>query len=104
MNVSRCLQKTQRGFSRTPNMSKLQLTEQVALIRKAEKQSRALSEVLAAAGWTYDDLIYRKSVRAERKGTKPLLLDEFQACKGGPQFVSFFSGCGGMDLGLEAIG
>ena len=86
-------------------MSKLHLTEQVALIRKAEKQSRALSEVLAAAGWTYDDLIYRKSsFRGDRKGTKPLLLNEFSAAKGGPQFVSFFSGCGGMDLGLEAIG
>lgn len=80
------------------------LREQGAIIRRAERQNRPLSEVLFESKWTYDDLRYRKSCLVRWRGKKPISLNDLSDDKGGPRVVSFFTGCGGMDIGLEAVG
>ena len=81
------------------------VTEQLALLRKAEGSGQALAEVLASAGWSYDDLIYENSRIKLWRGRKPLTLDDLRwPNRKHTPFVSFFTGCGGMDLGLEAAG
>jgi DNA (cytosine-5)-methyltransferase 1 len=81
------------------------LKEQLALLRKAERTGQPLAEVLASAGWDYDDLIYENSRIKTWKGRRPSTLDDLRwpHRKHAP-FVSFFTGCGGMDQGLEAAG
>lgn len=80
------------------------LREQLILLRRAERQGRPLSEVLNDAGWSYEDLIYRNTRTVRVRNGQPLELGDVRATAHGTPFVSFFSGCGGMDLGLEAAG
>lgn len=82
----------------------IKLSEQLRLLSRATRSATPLSEVLEVAGWTFDDLIYRQSNSSKWRGRKPKLLSEFECLKAGPPVVSFFAGCGGMDLGLEAVG
>jgi DNA (cytosine-5)-methyltransferase 1 len=77
---------------------------QTKLLRQAEKTGDPVSAVLKQAGWTYDDLIYEKSGTKVWKGDAPLSLDGLHVPFTGIPSVSFFTGCGGMDLGLEAAG
>lgn len=77
---------------------------QTKLLKQAEKTGEPLSALLQQAGWTYDDLVYEKSGTRVWKGDGPLTLDKLQQTSTGIPLVSFFSGCGGMDLGLEAAG
>lgn len=79
------------------------LDDQIALIDKASETGAHFSDVLDDAGLTYDDLQYEFSRPAVASQKKPTSLDDFHKGKEVP-FVSFFTGCGGMDLGLEAIG
>jgi DNA (cytosine-5)-methyltransferase 1 len=51
-----------------------------------------------------DTLVYRDSYSRRWAGPGPTTLADFTAEHEGIPFVSFFTGCGGMDLGLEAIG
>src|SRR5262245_40645263 len=81
------------------------IKEQLQLLQKAERTSQSLAEVLSKAGWTYDDLIYENSRTKVWKGGRPFgLADLRSASPKGIPVVSFFTGCGGMDLGLEAAG
>ena len=77
---------------------------QVDLLRRAEKTGEPVSAVLKRAGFTYDDLIYERSKTKTWRGGSPLKLDELRQASNGVPCVSFFSGCGGMDLGIEAAG
>lgn len=81
------------------------IQEQLRLLQKAQQTSQPLAEVLSSAGWSYDDLIYEHSRAKVWKGGRGLSLDDLRSSKPkGVPVVSFFTGCGGMDLGLEASG
>ena len=84
--------------------SRSSITDQLSLIKKAERTGKAFDEVLERAGWTYDDLIYKRSRIRAWAGPPPLRLGELRSISHHTPVVSFFTGCGGMDLGLEAAG
>lgn len=85
-----------------PNLAHFR--EQIKLLEKAERTGESLAEVLAKAGWSYDDLIYENSRTKWWNGSRPPLLSEMPSEVGNVPVVSFFTGGGGMDLGLEAVG
>ena len=62
-----------------------------------------ISDVLAPAGLSIDDLVYENSRSLEWKGDLPLSLSSFKREADGTPIVSFFTGCGGMDIGFEAL-
>ncbi len=80
------------------------LKEQLKLLEKAERSGEPLAEVLTDAGWSYEDLVYENSRTKTYQDRRPASLDDLRASEKGAPVVSFFAGCGGMDLGLEAAG
>lgn len=80
------------------------LSEQKSLLRKALKSNEPLASVLERANWTYHDLIYSTSFQKKWQGSAAMTLKEFDSTPTGVPVVSFFTGCGGIDLGLEAVG
>jgi len=80
------------------------LIEQVRLLEKVAAGDGDLPSVLAEIGWTYDDLIYEISGTKRWTGPSPLQLGETTTPISGIPLVSFFTGCGGMDLGFESVG
>jgi DNA (cytosine-5)-methyltransferase 1 len=59
---------------------------------------------LSCRNLEYDDLVYRDSYSLRWAGPKETQLNDFTGLDASVPFVSFFTGCGGMDLGLEALG
>ncbi len=82
----------------------MDLARQDALLVQADKAGGDLASVLDASGWTYDDLTYAKSKKKIWKSGKPTGLKDFKRLVDGVPLVSFFTGCGGMDLGFEQVG
>lgn len=80
------------------------ISKQVKMLEKAERSGDALAEVLASEGLTYDDLIYENTRKSRFNENVPSTLDELSPENNETPIVSFFTGCGGMDLGLEAAG
>lgn len=80
------------------------LREQKTLLQKAITSNEPLASVLERASWTYHDLIYSQSYERKWSGGSALSLDDFDSTSTGVPVVSFFTGCGGIDLGLEAVG
>ena len=78
--------------------------DQLRLLKKAERTGEPLAEILARAGWSYEDLIYEHSRIKAWNGRHPASLDELRSPARHVPVVSFFTGCGGMDQGLEAAG
>lgn len=78
------------------------LKQQLMLLEKAERSGEPLVEILNNAGWTYGDLIYENSKKRLITIQAEPLLEKFKQKNNGIGVVSFFSGCGGMDLGFEA--
>lgn len=83
---------------------KINFDEQLRLIKKSENTGEPLADILARSGWSYDDLIYKNSYAKLKECRSPLLLDELRSENKSIPIVSFFTGCGGMDLGLKAVG
>jgi DNA (cytosine-5)-methyltransferase 1 len=80
-------------------------SRQEKLIRKATKEGARLQDVLVQYDLFYNDLIYEDSYSLRWSGPRGLNLESITPTRGcGIPFVSFFSGCGGMDLGFEALG
>ena len=77
---------------------------QLSLIKKAERTGEPFNQVLESAGWSYDDLIYERSQTRAWAGPPPLQLEELRVNAHRTPVVSFFAGCGGIDLGLETAG
>lgn len=77
---------------------------QTQLIADAASGPDHLSTVLTRNGFTYDDLRYERSEELQWSGPPALGLEQFRQASCGIPFVSFFTGCGGMDLGFEAAG
>lgn len=88
----------------------LSVSEQESLLKKCVDQELDLDEELSKLGLSYDDLVYRKSSLNEGA----LLLDtgevdirrieDIRCEKNSIPCVSFFSGCGGLDIGFEYAG
>ena len=87
-----------------PGIQKFVYDEQVRIFQLAESQGIELVDALATIGSTYDYLVYRNSETRQWTGASPKTLDDFSRPKNGIPFVSFFTGCGGIDLGFEALG
>lgn len=77
---------------------------QKKLVAKAVRDGDDLAAALAKAGSDYDDLVYERSHEKKWSGAAPLTLANFDAKVDGVPIVSFFTGCGGMDLGFERLG
>ncbi|MCC6826013.1 MAG: DNA cytosine methyltransferase [Acidobacteria bacterium] len=88
----------------TGSISASRLLEQKNLLQKAIKSNEPLANVLERASWTYHDLIYSRSFQRKWSGSAAQALSEFDSTPTGVPVVSFFTGCGGIDLGLEAVG
>lgn len=77
---------------------------QAKLLHQSEDSGVPLSTILYEAGWSYDDLVYQKTGVKTREDSNPLTLEKLRMRETEIPVVSFFTGCGGMDLGLEAAG
>jgi DNA (cytosine-5)-methyltransferase 1 len=80
------------------------IQNQVKLIENSEQSGIPFSKILEEVGMSYNDLIYKNSYLEKYSGPKPYVLENFYKNSIDIPVVSFFSGCGGMDLGLEAAG
>jgi DNA (cytosine-5)-methyltransferase 1 len=76
---------------------------QSELMRKAGG-SRDICDVMESKSMGIDDLVYSKSRAISWNGARPPELKSFKKIGDGVPLVSFFTGCGGMDLGFEAVG
>jgi DNA (cytosine-5)-methyltransferase 1 len=74
------------------------------LVSAAVADGGDLAQYLAKAGKCYDDLTYQISHEKQWVGDRPASLKDFKPRVTGVPLVSFFTGCGGMDLGFEALG
>lgn len=76
---------------------------QKALMARANTAAD-ICDVMEAVGKSIDDLVYSKSRAITWNGAKPPRLGSFKKLADGVPLVSFFTGCGGMDLGFESVG
>lgn len=88
-------------FSKKKN---IQLTKQQEIFKFAESKDIELKEALVEHGYTFDDLVYEVSRTKKWGKIKPKSLMEYKAKSNNIPFVSFFTGCGGIDLGFETAG
>lgn len=84
----------------TANMS---FSNQIRLFDAAGPDA-GVGDALALAGLSIDDLVYENSKTCKWRGGPPAEMSSFREAAGGIPIVSFFTGCGGMDLGFEAVG
>lgn len=80
------------------------LVKQVALLNRVATENGDLATELKLQGWSYDDLTYEVGGPQQWAGVLPLKLGEVECAYPGIPVVSFFTGCGGMDLGFESVG
>lgn len=86
-----------------PDAPEARFDTQRTLMEQADANTD-ICDVMEAAGQTIDDLVYSKSRAISWRGAKPPKLSSFEKLGKGVPLVSFFTGCGGMDLGFEAVG
>lgn len=91
-------------IAKTSKQKDAHLKEQLRLLEKSGNTNTPLAEILENAGWSYEDLIYEESKVKTWTGKSPLTLNEIEPSAQEIPMVSFFAGCGGMDLGMEAAG
>lgn len=77
---------------------------QIDLINECQHSGRSFAETLKFAGMTFDDLVYLNNHKPKLRDVRYFTLDDFTEYSNGIPVVSFFSGAGGLDLGLEAAG
>ena len=63
-----------------------------------------ISAALRSTGLCIEDLIYENSKTVIWKGVKPPKISSYSPIADRVSVVSFFTGCGGLDLGFEAAG
>lgn len=63
-----------------------------------------VGDALALGGLSIDDLVYENSKTLKWAGDCPIQISSFPKAADGIPIVSFFTGCGGMDLGFETLG
>ena len=77
---------------------------QAKLSEFAQSQGVELADVLDTFGYTFDDLVYENSEGRRWLGGTPKELRDYRRSSNSIPFVSFFTGCGGIDIGFEAAG
>jgi len=85
-------------------MSSLSLRSQLQLLRKCVREEADLARMLEKLGLTYDDLRYRHNGAVTKSAAEFRTIDDIEQADFGIPAVSFFSGCGGLDLGFETAG
>ncbi len=84
--------------------SRMTLAEQIGLLNRCLEKKLELADVLTDLGYSYNDLRYRHNGILISKEA-PLTTPESNACpENDIPSVSFFSGCGGLDIGFEYAG
>lgn len=82
----------------------MSLREQRDVFAFAERKEVELATALSRFGRTFDDLVYERSRKDVWSGGAPPSLCDFEVSRRRIPMVSFFTGCGGIDLGFEAAG
>lgn len=89
-------------------MKKLKVSEQSELLEYCKIHSKNLSSELKKLGLSYNSLVYENNKRIDslipESGLEYKTLSDFKKYKKDMPLVSFFSGCGGLDLGFEFAG
>ena len=85
-------------------MFRLDVKDQEEILGYCIKTGRPLHEVLEAKGLTYEALSYERYKPDTKEGGEFKTIEGYRKPSHRTQVVSFFSGCGGMDLGFEAAG
>lgn len=80
------------------------LRRQNKLLQRCVKQGLDLAAELVSNGLDYDDLRYELDFDELSPQGKYFKLEDFRRVETSVPVVSFFSGCGGLDLGFEAAG
>lgn len=80
------------------------LRKQNEIFSFAERERVELSDALSHFGKTLDNLVYEHSYKQVWSGGLPRSLEDFRGSQHHIPMVSFFTGCGGIDLGFEAAG
>ena len=83
---------------------RLSLSQQITVLRRSVEKGLRLRDELRKLGSSYEALRYRHNGRVLGNKSTYLQVDALQAKATGVPSVSFFSGCGGMDLGFESAG
>ena len=82
----------------------ISLKQQRAIFKFAEFEQVELAVALEHFGYSLNNLIYDNSSKHILSSSPPRHLNDFKVIKHQIPFVSFFSGCGGIDLGFETAG
>lgn len=82
----------------------ISLRKQHEIFSFAEKERIELTDALSHFGKTLDSLVYELSHKQTWSGGTPRSLEDFKGSQHHIPIVSFFTGCGGIDLGFEAAG
>ena len=80
------------------------VSKQTRMLQRCIADKTDLSEHLAKAGMGYKDLRYCSDLGDMPEAGQYVSLSRFKKRNNGIPVVSFFSGCGGLDLGFEAAG
>lgn len=78
--------------------------DQGEFLEQLRQKNADLALELQRRSLSYDDLRYEHSHERQWSGRGPTTLAEFSDLGTTGRFVSFFTGCGGVDLGFEAAG
>lgn len=74
------------------------------LVETSLKQNKSLDDLLTKNSFSYEDLTYNTCLDIRLESSCYKKLSDFKKSKNSIPVVSFFSGCGGLDLGFEAAG
>ncbi|MBT8420646.1 MAG: DNA (cytosine-5-)-methyltransferase [Gammaproteobacteria bacterium] len=80
----------------------IRLKIQQQIFEFAVDEGIELADALKHHGYDFDDLVYEESHQWDVPRPKPLI--DYKTKASGIPLVSFFTGCGGMDIGFEAAG
>ena len=85
-------------------ISNAYIKKQRSIIEESLMTGENLDTILEREGLTYEDLRYVQGTQLLPINEIYKTLDHFRKPFHGTPVISFFSGCGGLDLGFEAAG